>query len=187
METFQEFLFTLLTAVITAGVPVVSAYIVTSLKKAADNAKADTDNIKAQRYIDEIATAISDAVAATSQTYVDALKQEGKFDLESQKEAAQKALTACIASISPDAQKFIEDVYGDLKEYLTTKIEAEVRKQKISAGETVASVKNSTTDTAAVAASTAAATAATIAQTAIGQMNAESVKTEPSKEEEKLE
>ena len=75
METFQEFLFTLLTAVITAGVPVVSAYIVSSLKKAAENAKADTDNITAQRYIEEIATAISDAVAATSQTYVDALKE----------------------------------------------------------------------------------------------------------------
>ena len=76
METFQDFLFALLTAVITAGVPVVSAYIVSSLKKAAENAKADTDNIVAQRYIEEIATAISDAVAATSQTYVDALKQE---------------------------------------------------------------------------------------------------------------
>ena len=48
METFQDFLFALLTAVITAGVPVVSAYIVSSLKKAAENAKADTDNITAQ-------------------------------------------------------------------------------------------------------------------------------------------
>lgn len=187
METFQDFLFTLLTAVITAGVPVVSAYIVSSLKKAAENAKTDTDNITAQRYIEEIATAISDAVAATSQTYVDALKQAGKFDLEAQKEAAQKALTACIASISPAAQEFIEDAYGDLKEYLSTKIEAEVRKQKIAVGTPVTAVVESTADTTAVAASTAAATAATIAQTAIGQMNAESVKTEPSKEEEKLE
>ena len=173
METFQEFLFALLSAVITAGVPVVSAYIVSSLKKAAENAKADTDNITAQRYIEEIATAISDAVAATSQTYVDALKEAGKFDLEAQKEAAQKALTACIASISPAAQEFIEDAYGDLKEYLSTKIEAEVRKQKITVGTPVAAVMESTADTTAVAASAAAATAASYLQTAINQLDAE--------------
>lgn len=179
METFQEFLMTLLAAVITAGVPVVSAYIVSSLKKAAENAKAYTDNITAQRYIEEIATAISDAVAATSQTYVDALKEAGKFDLEAQKEAAQKALTACIASISPAAQEFIEDAYGDLKEYLTTKIEAEVRKQKIAVGTPVAAVMESTTDTTAVAASTAAATAASYIQTAINQLDAEAATAAP--------
>lgn len=186
METFQDFLFTLLTAVITAGVPVVAAYIVSALKKAAENAKADTDNITAQRYIEEITAAISDAVAATSQTYVDALKQSGKFTLEAQKEAAQKALTACIASISPAAQDFIEDAYGDLKEYLTTKIEAEVRKQKLEVP-LKAATKIEIPDTTTVAASTAAATAATIAQTAIGQMNAEAVKTDPDETEDKKE
>ena len=40
-------------------------------------------------------------------------------------------MTACLASISPATQEFIESVYGDLTEYLTTKIEAEVRNQKI--------------------------------------------------------
>lgn len=173
METFQEFLFTLLAAVVTAGVPVISAYIVSGIKKVAENAKADTDNIKVQGYIEEIATAISDAVAATSQTYVDALKQAGKFDLEAQKEAAQKALTACIASISPAAQEFIEDAYGDLKEYLSTKIEAEVRKQKLTTGVPVTSVMESTADTTAVAATAAAATAASYLQTAIKQLDAE--------------
>lgn len=172
METMQEFLFTLLAAVVTAAVPVVSTFVVSAVKKAAENAKADTDNTTVQRYIEEIATAISDAVAATSQTYVDALKQAGKFDLEAQKEAAQKALVACIASISPAAQEFIEDAYGDLKEYLSTKIEAEVRKQKITVGAPVTTVLESTTDTTAVAASAAAATAASYLQTAISQLDA---------------
>lgn len=114
-------------------------------------------------YITEIADAVSAAVAATSQTYVDALKQAGKFDLEAQKEAAQKALTACLASISPAAQAFIEALYGDLTEYLTTKIEAEVRRQKIA-------LPSATSGATEVAASTAAATAATIA---VSQLNAE--------------
>ena len=127
----NELLSDLLIAVITAAVPVLTAFAITYIKRVAANVAAETDDVKAQGYITEIADAVSAAVAATSQTYVDALKQAGKFDLEAQKEAAQKALTACLASISPAAQAFIEALYGDLTEYLTTKIEAEVRRQKI--------------------------------------------------------
>ena len=169
----KELLFQILQAVIIAVVPILTAYAVKLIKQAAENAKADTDSIKMQDYITEIANAISDAVAATSQTYVDALKQTGKFTVEAQKEAAQKALTACLAAISPAAQAFIEGAYGDLKEYLTNKIEAEVRKQKSEAPLTIGlPVLESGTDTTTIAASTAAATAATIAQTAISQLNA---------------
>ena len=155
----SEFLTNLLTAVITAAIPVVSAFLITLINRAKDKATAQTDDIKQQGYIKEIADAISAAVAATSQTYVDALKKNGAFTVEAQKEAANKALTACLASISPAAQAFIEAAYGDIKEYLTTKIEAVL--------------ESATADTTAIAASTAAATAATIAQTAIQQINAE--------------
>ena len=85
--------------------------------------------------ITEIADAVSAAVAATSQTYVDALKKAGSFDLEAQKQAAAMALSACISAISPAAKEFIVAAYGDLTEYLTNKIEAEVRSQKT--GETL--------------------------------------------------
>ena len=159
----NELLSDLLIAVITAAVPVLTAFAITYIKRVAANVAAETDDVKAQGYITEIADAVSAAVAATSQTYVDALKQAGKFDLEAQKEAAQKALTACLASISPAAQAFIEALYGDLTEYLTTKIEAEVRRQKIA-------LPSATSGATEVAASTATATAATIA---VSQLNAE--------------
>lgn len=165
-----------MTAVITAAIPVVSAFLITLINRAKDKATAQTDDIKQQGYIKEIADAISAAVAATSQTYVDALKKNGAFTVEAQKEAANKALTACLASISPAAQAFIEAVYGDIKDYLTTKIEAEVRKQKNEAPIEIglpAVLESANADTTAIAASTAAATAATIAQTAIQQISAE--------------
>jgi hypothetical protein len=175
----KEMLTQLLIAVITVGVPIITAYLVKLINKAAENAAADTDDIKAKSYIEEIAKAITDAVSATSQTYVDALKQTGKFTKEAQAEAAQKALTVCLATISPAAQTFIESAYGDLTDYLSTKIEAEVRKQKIEAPATLAlPVMESTTDTTAVAASTAAATAASYLQTAINQLDAEAKATE---------
>lgn len=170
----QEFLMNLLFAVVTAAVPVITGYIIYLARKTGDNAAAETEDIRVQGYIREIADAISDAVAATSQTYVDALKQSGNFTKAAQEEAARKALSACLASISPAAQAFIEAAYGDIKEYLTNKIEAEVRKQKIEAPLTIGlPVLESGTDTTAIAASTAAATAATIAQTAISQLNSE--------------
>ena len=95
----NEFLSELLMTVITAAVPVLSAYAITLIRKARDKAAAQTDSIKQQDYISEIADAISVAVATTSQTYVDALKKTGSFTKEAQAEAAQKALTTCIASI----------------------------------------------------------------------------------------
>lgn len=169
----QDFLMNILLAVITAAVPVITAYAISLIKKTGENAAADTDSIKAQGYIKEITDAISDAVAATSQTYVDALKQAGTFTKEAQAEAAKKALTSCLASISPAAQEFVKEAYGDITEYLTNKIEAEVRKQKISVGTPITAVMESTTDATAVAASTAAATAASYLQTAINQLDAE--------------
>ena len=126
----QEFLKELFFAVITAAVPVLTAYIVVLVRKVGDNAAASTESTRAKRDITEATEAIAAAVAATNQTYVDALKNAGKFDGDAQKEAAEKALAACLTSISPAAQRFIEAAYGDIREYLTTRIEAEVRKQK---------------------------------------------------------
>ena len=126
----QEFLKDIFLAVVTAAVPVLTAYIVVLIRKVGDHAAANTESTKAKTYITEATEAIAAAVAATNQTYVDALKNAGEFDADAQKEAAQKALAACLQSISPAAQEFIERAYGDIKEYLTTRIEAEVRKQK---------------------------------------------------------
>ena len=126
----NEFLSNLLIAVITAAVPVLTAYGVTLIRKAATNIAAQTEDAKVQSYITEIGIAVSDAVSATSQTYVDALKSKGEFTAEAQKEAAKMALGACIASLNPAARDFITQVYGDINSYLTNKIEAEVRSQK---------------------------------------------------------
>ena len=126
----QEFLKSILFAVITATCPVLTAYLVALIRRLGDSTAANAESVKAKTYITEAAKAIADAVAATNQTYVDALKSAGTFDGEAQKQAAEKALAACLVSISPAAKGFIEAAYGDIREYLTTRIEAEVRRQK---------------------------------------------------------
>lgn len=126
----KEILLDLVLAVIAAAVPVLTAHAVAYIKKAKEKAVVSTDNTKVQGYITEISDAVANAVAATSQTYVDALKKAGAFSKEAQEEAAEKALSACLTSISPAAVDFINEVYDDLRGYLSTKIEAEVRRQK---------------------------------------------------------
>ena len=126
----NEFLSNLLIAVITAAIPVLTAYGVKLIRKLAANAEASASSTEGRDIIDAVASAVTDAVAATSQTYVDSLKSAGKFTKEAQRETAQKALAACLASLTPAVKDALEAVYGDINAYLTTKIEAEVRSQK---------------------------------------------------------
>ena len=120
--------------------------------------------------IEEVTGIVDIAVSAVSQTYVDELKKAGSFDTEAQKQALAMALAACIKAISPAAKAFIEETYGDLTEYLTTYIEAAVRRQKLSTSTAAAALEStSSADTTTVAASTAAATAAAVVQNAIAQ------------------
>lgn len=162
----NEFLSKLLIAVITAAVPVLTTFVIAYINKLKKQAVEQTEDSKRKGYIEEIADAVATAVAATSQTYVDALKNSGSFTIEAQKEAAQKALATCLASLSPATQSFITAVYGDLTEYLMNRIEAEVRNQKKLPDATTSAAALESTS---VAASTAAATAASIVQTAIQQ------------------
>ena len=163
----NEVVFNLLMTVITAASTALTAYAIAFIKKKGEQAAAQTDSIKKQDAIEEITDAVSTAVSATSQTYVDALKAAGSFDAEAQKQALLMSLTACIKALSPAAKTFIETAYGDLTEYLTGRIEAEVRAQKVLPASTTAGGTSSAATT--VAASTAAATAAAVVQNAITQ------------------
>ena len=87
----NEFLSTLLTAVITAAVPVLTTYGIKLIHQMADKAAADASSAKGKALIEQVTNAVADAVAATSQTYVDALKNAGEFTKEAQKAALQKA------------------------------------------------------------------------------------------------
>ena len=55
----QEFLKELFFAVITAAVPVLTAYIVVLIRKVGENAAANTESIQAKTYIMEAAEAIA--------------------------------------------------------------------------------------------------------------------------------
>lgn len=126
----KEFILVLLQAVIIAAVPVVTTYLCNFLKQKSNQAAAKTNNDLAASYIKEAADAITTAVTFTSQTYVDNLKNSGTFTVENQKEAFNKAMNKAVEILSTEAKEYLTKAYGDLTNYLTTKIEAEVRNQK---------------------------------------------------------
>ena len=75
-DELEYVLKTLCVIIITYGIPT----LLSALKK-------KTDNEYAHKAIDFAGTVIADCVKATNQTFVEALKKEGKFDAEAAKTA----------------------------------------------------------------------------------------------------
>ena len=92
--------------------------------------KDNINNATLNKYIDMLTQTISDCVIATNQTYVENLKQQGKFDEEAHKEAFKLTYNAVITILSKDAQEYLSSAIGDLNTYITKKIEAEVNLNK---------------------------------------------------------
>ena len=126
----NEFFSTLLQAVLVAAVPVIAAFASKGFVALAQYLEVKVENATFAKYADQIAKAVSTAVIYVAQTYVDELKKSGTFTEENQKIAMQKALEVAKKQLTQEALEFIEITYGDITEYLTSKLEAEVKIQK---------------------------------------------------------
>ena len=130
----NDFLTTLLQAVLVAAVPVCAAFIGKGLKALAAYLGQKSENETAKKYLDAVADAVSTAVTFTSQTYVGALKKSGQFNKEAQEWALKVALAEAQRMLTEEAKTFLTEAYGDLTKYLEGRIEAEVRNQKMGVG-----------------------------------------------------
>lgn len=92
--------------------------------------KQKTKDDNAKKYLDMLDETIANAVLATTQTYVEALKKEGKFDLDAQKNAFTQTYDAVMKVLTDDAKKYVITIVGDLETYVTNKIEAQVKLTK---------------------------------------------------------
>ena len=90
-----------------------------------------TDDVLMNKYLSMLTSTITDCVIATNQTYVDALKAEGKFDAEAQKKAFSLTCDAVLSILTDDAKEYLSESLGDLKSYITSKIESQVKLQKV--------------------------------------------------------
>lgn len=109
---------------------VLTAFFVKWVNVKSNEIKVNIDDATLVKYIDMLNSTISDCVIATNQTYVEALKQQGKFDIEAQKTAFQMTSKAVLDILSDDAKEYLTAAVGDLNIYITKKIEAEVNLNK---------------------------------------------------------
>jgi hypothetical protein len=111
---------------------VLTAFFVKWVNAKSDEIKSNIDDATLRKYMDMLTQTISDCVIATNQTYVDNLKQQGKFDMEAQKIAFDLTSNAVLEILSTEAQVYLATAVGDLNAYITKKIEAEVNYNKAS-------------------------------------------------------
>ena len=105
-------------------------YAVKWINAQADKLKTETDNEILDKYLVMLAETVTKCVIATNQTYVEALKKEGKFDLEAQKIAFEKTYDAVMSIVSIDMVEYLTEFVGDFETFLMQSIEAEVNANK---------------------------------------------------------
>lgn len=129
-ENMTEILTTIIQVVIIPTIPVLVTYLVKFLKAKADQTTTKIDNDLIKAYLQEATDAVLQAVVYTTQTYVDALKKQGKFDATAQKVAFTQAKDVALKLLTDEAKQMITDLYGDITVWLDTKIEQTVNEQK---------------------------------------------------------
>lgn len=89
--------------------------------------------IKNQRfahYLTAATAAVTDAVKAVQQEYVDDLKKAGKFDEEAAKEALTQAKVKVLESLSIETRKYITENIGDINHWIETAIHSVLHDMK---------------------------------------------------------
>ena len=126
----KELLITLIQVVIIPAIPVLVTYLVKFLKAKAEQTTTKIDNETVRTYLQEATDAVLQAVTYTTQTYVESLKKQGKFDKDAQTQAFNTAKSVALKLLTEEAKQMITDLYGDLTVWLDTKIEQTVNEQK---------------------------------------------------------
>lgn len=81
-------------------------------------------------YIDILQELVTKTVIMVNQTYVEELKKENAFTKEAQVEAFNKVFETVVESLSEDVYIYLEQIIGDLNEYIKVLIESSVKLQK---------------------------------------------------------
>ena len=115
----QNILETLLNAVIVVAITGVVPAVVQYAREKISGSK-----------IEEAVGIILDAVDQTNQTFADALRENGTFDEEKQKEALQMSLTAALSMMNDSMIKYLEKEFNDVEAWIMAKIEAACKVNK---------------------------------------------------------
>ena len=83
-------------------------------------------NDKLKTILNSLNETVKNAVSEVYQTYVEALKKDGMFDAEKQKEALNKALEIIKTNLPTEALDWVKENYSDIDAYFRSLIEATI-------------------------------------------------------------
>ena len=109
---------------------ILTTFIINFIRTKTKEINVSHDNEILIKYTTMISDTITNCVIATNQTYVEALKKEGKFDLEAQKKAFNLTYEAVLGILSDEVKNYITSIHSDINLYITNLIEAEVNRNK---------------------------------------------------------
>ncbi len=131
MDVFKDILLILVQAIIVTTVPLLIKFVIDLLRAKSGQIKDSTasDNIK--NIIDTVTNIIADSVLYVSQTYVDALKKDGKFNKKEQEIAFALAFDRAMSMIDDESKRVLTSIFLDLGLWLQTLIEATIKLNKV--------------------------------------------------------
>lgn len=120
----------LLYIVLIGAIPIVSKYLIQQIDAKKNEILKNDKAENFQNSIDGAMSLVEKVVDYVSQTYVDALKKEGKFDATAQQNAYNKAVDALEKLMDDDMKHVLINVYGDLSTWMKVAIESYIKSRK---------------------------------------------------------
>lgn len=117
MEQIWPILWSVLGTVLTALVSWLTTLVIGWF-----NAKIKDQKLKT--FMTKFTELVSSCVNSLTQTTVEELKKNGKFDSEAAKKIKEECVKLIKGQLSEEMKKFIQENFGDLEEYISTQIES---------------------------------------------------------------
>lgn len=114
-------------------IPVVGAFLVIFIKKKTRELAERTKDIKQKKYIDIAGEVVRITVERLNQTLVDELKQsniDGKLTSDEIKNVSIICKDTVCRTLNGEAIDALKEVYGDLDEWLKSKVESTINQEK---------------------------------------------------------
>lgn len=127
---YKELISTIIQTVLIPLLIALTGFLVKWINAKANEAKNKINDDKYYLYIDILQELVTKTVITVNQTYVDELKKENAFTKEAQIEAFNKVYETVLTSLSEDVYTYLEQIIGNLDDYLTVLIESAVKTQK---------------------------------------------------------
>lgn len=118
------------TLVLAPLVIAISSFLIALIRQQTAKIEEKVKDDKVKRLLEIAENVVSQSVATVSQTYVDALKKDGIFDKDAQKEAFEMSKDKIYKLLTTDTLQAVQNNYGDVDEWIVTKIEETINKSK---------------------------------------------------------